>query len=208
MIAIIGGTGKQGMGLAMRFCIAGERVIIGSRNAEKAKKASEIIKEKIKDANVIGLTNEEATERGDIIIVSVPYKALKNILKSIKPFLKEDHVVVDVTVPLDGDISESASEMARKILPHYVKLVSAFKNASAKSLLDTEKPVDSDIIVCGDDKKSKEKIMELAEKIDGVRAIDGGSLKNSRIVEGITSLLMDINKRYKGHAGIRITGIQ
>ncbi len=205
MIAIIGGTGEQGMGLAMRLSMAGEEVIIGSRNAEKAKKASEIIKEKIRDAKVTGLINEEAAEKGDIIIVSVPYKAQKNILKSISPFLSEDDIVVDVTVPLE-EITDSAAERAREILPPRVKLVSAFHNVSAKSLLDIDKPVDCDIIVCGDNEKSKERIMELAEKIDNLRAIDGGSLRNSRIVESITSLLMDINKRYKTNTGIRITG--
>ena len=221
-IAIIGGTGDQGFGLALRWAKAGEHIIIGSRRKEKAEAAAarlrEILGETVK---VEGLENSDAAAKADIVVLTVPFFAQVNIIKSIRKSLKKNCIFIDVTVPLasaaiGGEPTQtlgvwqgSAAELSKHLLPKTVKVVGAFKEISAEALQDINSPVDSDTIICSDDDEAKKVVMELAEKIPGVRAIDGGKLENSRIIEQLTALLIGINIRYKVHrAGIRITGIK
>jgi NADPH-dependent F420 reductase len=219
-IAVIGGTGDQGFGLVLRWAKAGEKVIIGSRQQQKAedaaKKALGILGP---NASVSGMVNANAAAAADIIVMSVPFAAHVDMIKSVVESLKPDDIFVDVVVPLStavgggastalGVWEGSAAQQAVRLLPPHTKVASAFHNVVAESLQNIGKKVDSDVIVCGDSQETRKIIMALAEEIPGVKAVDGGRLENSRIVEQITALLIGINIRYKvADAGIRITGL-
>ena len=221
-IAIIGGTGDQGLGLALRFVKAGEDIIIGSRDVKKAENAVDIVKEMLEDgevSNIRGLTNIDAAQEGDIILLTVPLQAQIITLKSIKEYIG-DKIVIDATVPLDGclggrptryvDVWQgSAAERTAELLENTdAKVVSAFNNISAASLLDIKNDVDCDCLVSSDDEEARKEVMELAEKIPNVRSLDCGPLENARIVEKITPLLINLNIRNKIKlAGLRITGL-
>lgn len=219
-IAILGGTGDQGFGLALRLAKAGEHVIIGSRQLDRAleaaKKATSLLGSR---SSVDGKENRSAAAEANLIFICVPFEALVKTLTDIKESLKEGDIVVDVTNPLASAIGGtptktlrlwegSAAELTAKILRGKVKVVSAFKNVVAAALQDLPNDLDCDVIVCGDDRPSKKEVMELVERIPGARSVDGGPLENSRIIEELTALLIDINIRYKvARAGIRLTGI-
>ncbi|WP_424355296.1 NADPH-dependent F420 reductase [Methanobacterium sp. MBAC-LM] len=221
-IAIIGGTGDQGLGLALRFVKAGEDIIIGSRDAKKAENAVDIVKEMLEDgevSNIRGSTNVDAAKEGDIILLTVPLQAQIVTLRSIKEYIG-DKIVIDATVPLDGclggrptryvDVWQgSAAERTAELLEDTdAKVVSAFNNISAASLLNIKDDVDCDCLVSGDDEKARKEVMALAEKIPNVRSLDCGPLENARIVEKITPLLINLNIRNKIKlAGLRITGL-
>lgn len=219
-IAVIGATGDQGFGLALRWAKSGEHVIIGSRQQQKAEDAAERARKLLESQSPIeGHENAKATSMADVIVLTVPFAAQVDILKSIAPNMTQDDVFVDVTVPLAtafggratrtiGVWQGSAAEQAAEIVPKGVEVISAFHNVVAEALQDLSKPVDCDVIVCGGSKRGKGVVMELARKIQGVRPVDGGPLENARIVEQITALLIGFNIRYKvTGAGIRITGI-
>jgi len=219
-IAVIGGTGDQGFGLVLRWAKAGERVIIGSRQQQKgedaAKKAREILGG---EASVSGTENAKAAAAADIVVMSVPFAAHVDMIKSVAGSIQPDDIFIDVAVPLSTAVGSSAStalgvwegsaaQQAARLLPPHTKIASAFHNVVSESLQDLKRKIDSDVIVCSDSQEVRKMVMELAEKIPGVRAIDGGRLENSRIVEQITALLIGINIRYKvADAGIRITGL-
>ena len=220
-IAIIGGTGDQGLGLALRFAKSGENVLVGSRDVKKAENAVNIIKNMLnKDdlPNISAMTNEEATQNGDIVILTVPLQAQMVTLKSIKDHLN-GKIFVDATVPLEGciggkptrfvDLWEgSAAERSQAFLGKEARVVSSFCNISAASLTNIDEDVECDCLISGDDTEAKAPVMELAEKISGVKAIDCGPLENARIVEKITPLLINLNIRNRIKlAGIRITGL-
>ena len=220
-IAIIGGTGDQGLGLALRFAQSGEHVLVGSRDIKKAENAVILIKDMLNNKdlpNVSAMTNEDATKNGDIIILTVPLQAQMVTLRSIKDFVN-GKIFVDATVPLEGCISGkptrfvdlwegSAAERSAAFLGKEARVVSAFCNISAASLTNITKNVECDCLVSGDDSNANSPIMELAEKIPGVRAIECGPLENARIVEKLTPLLINLNIRNKIKlAGIRITGL-
>lgn len=221
-IAMIGGTGDQGIGLAVRFVKAGETVIIGSRDIKKAENTVDMIKNMLdgdETRNVAGMTNDEAAAEGDIALLTVPLQAQIVTLRSVKDQL-EDKIMIDATVPLDGCIggkptryievwNGSAAERSAEFLKDKnVKVVSAFNNISAASLLNITEDVECDCLISGDDAEAKKEVMTLAEKIPGVKAIDCGPLENARIVEKITPLLINLNIRNRIKlAGIRITGL-
>ena len=221
-IAIIGGTGDQGIGLALRFVKAGENIVVGSRDIKKAENTVNIIKNMLDSSelnNVNGMTNEDAAAWCDIAVLTVPLQAQMATLRSIKDNL-EGKILIDATVPLDGclggkptryiDVWQgSAAERSAEFLKDKdVKLVSAFNNISAASLLNADEDVQCDCLISGDDMDSKKVAMELSEKIPGVKAIDCGPLENARIVEKITPLLINLNIRNRIKlAGIRITGL-
>jgi NADPH-dependent F420 reductase len=221
-IAIIGGTGDQGIGLALRFVKAGENIVVGSRDIKKAENTVNIIKNMLDSHelnNVKGRTNEDAAAWCDIAVLTVPLQAQMATLRSIKDNL-EGKILIDATVPLDGclggkptryiDVWQgSAAERSAEFLKDKnVKLVSAFNNISAASLLNADEDVQCDCLISGDDMDSKKVAMELSEKIPGVKAIDCGPLENARIVEKITPLLINLNIRNRIKlAGIRITGL-
>ena len=217
-IAIVGGTGKEGLGLAWRWAKAGETVIIGSRDAERAQAAAEKIKQRVgASAKISGDTNASACASTDLIVLTVPFEGHAEILNQLKTAIKPGSIVIDATVPLAASIGGratrtlgvwqgSAAQQAAEILPKEVTVVAAFHNASSE-LLNGDGPVDCDVIVCSDHVEAIPVVQALAAKIPGVRAINGGKLENARIVEQITAMLIGMNIRHKAHSGIRITGL-
>jgi len=216
-IAIIGGAGELGFGLALRFARAGLKVVIGSRDEAKAQEAATRVKAAIGGADVSGLGNPEAAANGTIVILAVPFSAQAAILKSIKPALKTA-ILLDTTVPLAATVGGrptrmlgvwegSAAQAARELVPG-VPVVSAFHNVSADVLQDLSATPDCDILICGDDTAAKERVAALVKLIPGLRPVDAGALEMSRIVESLTALLIALNRRHKvHHCGIRITGM-
>jgi NADPH-dependent F420 reductase len=219
-IAVIGGTGDQGFGIVLRLAKAGEKLVIGSRQQQKAEDAAKRARE-ILGGNVAvnGMENSKAAAAADIIIMSVPFAAHVDMIKSVVDSITPEDIFVDVVVPLSTAVGGSAStalgvwegsaaQQAVKLLPPRTRVASAFHNVVAEALQDLNRKVDCDVIVCSDSQDTRKIIMELVNKVPGVRPIDGGRLENSRIVEQITALLIGINIRYKvKDAGIRITGI-
>jgi 8-hydroxy-5-deazaflavin:NADPH oxidoreductase len=217
-IAIIGGTGPAGMGFALRWARAGETIIIGSRDAQRAQQAAATIQQKIgSHANISGLENNQACAVADILMLTVPFEGQASLLKQLKSAIAPGSILIDATVPLASAVGArasrtlgvwqgSAAEQAAELVPEEVSVVAAFHNVSAE-LLGGNDPLDCDVIVCSDDSDAAQLTRDLAAKIPGVRAINGGKLENARIVEQITALLIGLNIRHKGHAGIRITGL-
>lgn len=218
-IAILGGTGDQGLGLALRFCKAGRKVIIGSRKAERAVEAAENVRGQVPGADVEGLGNEEATKAGEIVILSVPFEHTASTVKGIKEALREGQILVSMTVPLatavgDGPMRTvgiwqgSAAELVQGLVPKGVEVVSAFQNVSAHRLQHLAEPVECDVVVSGA-KGPRQKVMDLCPLVEGLRALDGGPLSNARIVEEMTALIIGLNIRHKcpEGLGIRFTGL-
>ena len=218
-IAILGGTGDQGLGLALRFAKAGRTVVIGSRKADRAVEAAEKVKEQVPGADVEGSANEEATQKAPIVILSVPFEHFAGTVKGLKEVLAEGQIVVSMGVPLAAAIGDGAmrtigiwqgscAELVQGLVPKGVTVVSAFQNVSAHRLQHLEDPVECDVIVSGA-KAPRERVMALCELIPGLRAVNGGPLSNARIVEDITALLIGLNIRYKvpEGLGIRLTGL-
>ena len=217
-IAVIGGTGPAGMGLALRWARAGETIIIGSRDEQRAQLAAVAIQQKIgPTAKVSGMENSAACAAADILMLTVPFEAQAALLKQLKPDITDGSILIDATVPLAASVGGrasrtlgvwqgSAAQQAAELVPKGVSLVAAFHNLSAE-LLNGDAPIDCDVIVCSNDADAAQLTRELAAKIPGVRPLDGGPLQNARIVEQITALLIGMNIRHKGHAGIRITGL-
>lgn len=217
-IAIIGGTGPAGMGLALRWVRAGETVIIGSREAERAEQAAASIQRRVGDqARISGRENAAACAAADILMLTVPFEGQASLLKRLKPAMTAGSILIDATVPLAAGVGGrasrtlgiwqgSAAQQAAELVPAEVSVVAAFHNLSA-DLLGGDNPLDCDVVVCSDDPDAAQLTRELAAKIPGVRPIDGGKLENARIVEQITALLVGLNIRHKGHSGIRITGL-
>jgi NADPH-dependent F420 reductase len=217
-IAIIGGTGPAGAGLALRWATAGETVIVGSRDADRAQQAAETIQKRVgPNARVSGMENSAACAASDLLVLTVPFAGQAELLKQLKPAMRAGSVLIDATVPLAASVGGrasrtlgvwqgSAAQQTAELVPKGVAVVAAFQNLSAE-LLNGDKDMDCDVIVCSDDPNATQVAMELAAKIAGVRTIDGGKLENARIVEQITALLIGLNIRHKGHGGIRVTGL-
>jgi 8-hydroxy-5-deazaflavin:NADPH oxidoreductase len=217
-IAVIGGTGPAGTGLALRWARAGETVIIGSRDAARAQQAAETIRKRAgANAKVSGMENSAACAASDLLVLTVPFEGQAALLKQLKPAIRPGSVLIDATVPLAASVGGrasrtigvwqgSAAQQTAELVPNGVSVVAAFQNVSA-DVLNSDENVDCDVIVCSDDPNATQGAMELAAKIAGVRAIDGGKLENARIVEQITALLIGLNILHKGHGGIRITGL-
>ena len=216
-IAVLGGTGPEGFGLALRWAQAGETVIIGSRDATRAQDAANKIKQRAPSANISGSENIAACAAADLLVLTIPFEGHAALLKLLKPAIRPGSIVIDTTVPLAASVGGrasrtlgvwqgSAAQETAELVPKGVSVVAAFHNAGAE-LLNADGPVDCDVIVCSDETAAIQVVRNLAIKIAGVRAIDGGKLENARIVEQITALLIGLNIRHKGHSGIRITGL-
>jgi NADPH-dependent F420 reductase len=217
-IAVIGGTGPAGMGLALRWVRAGETVIIGSRNAARAQQAAETIRQRVgAQAKVSGAENLAACAASDLLVLTVPFEGAAALLKQLKTAIRPGSVLIDATVPLAASVGGrasrtlgvwqgSAAQQTAELVPKGVSVVAAFQNVSA-DVLNGDEDVDCDVMVCSDDPSATRVAMELAVKIPRVRAIDGGKLENARIIEQITALLIGLNIRHKGHGGVRITGL-
>jgi 8-hydroxy-5-deazaflavin:NADPH oxidoreductase len=219
-IVVIGGTGPAGAGLALRWARAGETIIIGSRDAQRAREAAESVKQKAGgEARVCvsGMENAAACAASDLLVLTVPFEGQAAILKQLKPSIRPGSILIDATVALAASVGGRASrtltvwqgssaQQAAELVPKGVNVVAAFHNLSAE-LLNGNESIDCDVIVCSDDSAALQTARVLAAKIPGVRAIDGGKLENARILEQITAMLVGLNIRHKGHGGIRITGL-
>ncbi len=215
-VAVLGGTGPQGRGLARRFAAAGLPVVIGSRSAERATETAQTLAEAT-GGNVTGADNAGASAAGDVVIVAVPWDGHGDLLKGLATALA-DKIVVDCVNPLGFDklgafvldVEEgSAAEQAAALLPESI-VIGAFHNVSAVKLEDPEvTEVDTDVLVLGEgeNREACDLVQDLAGVIPGVRGVYGGRLRNAHQVESLTANLISVNRRYKAHAGIRITDI-
>ncbi len=212
-IAVLGGTGKEGKGLAYRWAKAGYRVLIGSRSAEKAEKAANELNKMLNAEMIEGLENTPAAQKADILVLTVPYSAHKTTLEGIRTAAK-GKILIDVTVPLippkvtkvQMPKAGSAAQEAQTILGDDVSVVAAFQNISHEHLL-SDHPIDCDVLVTGKGKSARLEALKLVEAA-GMRGFDAGVIENAAVVEGMTSLLIYINKEHKvKSAGIRITGV-
>jgi NADPH-dependent F420 reductase len=211
-VAIIGGTGALGYGLAARWVAAGVPVVIGSRDASRAEEAA------AKVGAQAGYENGDAARQADVVVLTVPFRSQSETLTNLKGDLQAGQLLVDCTVPLAAAVSGratrmlgvwqgSAAQQAAEMAPDGVRVVAALHTVSASTLGDLDHTLDEDILICGDKKADKREIAQLIAKIDGLRPVDAGRLETARIVESLTALLIGTNARYKTHAGIRITGL-
>jgi NADPH-dependent F420 reductase len=217
-ITVIGGTGEEGFGLTLRLAKAGRHVIIGSRSEEKGQTVAAKAREILGDgAAVDGTTNEKAAEAGDVVFVTVPFGGQADIYRAIKDHVADGKIVVDCTSPLANAVGGrawqvvrpwhgSAVEQAKAIVPK-ANFVAAFHTVSGEQLQDLERPMDSDVFVCGKDPAAKATVGELIDQIPNLRWVDAGDLTMARIAETMTALLISVNRTYKLHdAGFRVTG--
>ncbi len=214
-VAVLGGTGKEGSGLALRWAQAGYKVLIGSRSAEKAETKAEELNAILDSDIVEGYDNATATEKADLVVMSVPFSAQQGTLEAIQDVI-QGKTLIDVTVPLQPPNvrtvfvpeGHSAVLQTQEFLGEGVNVVAAFQNVSAVHLKQLDHDVDCDVLVCGDNDDAKANAIRLAEAA-GMRGIDAGSLANAVALEALTPVLLYINKKYgvKG-AGIRITGVE
>ena len=209
-VSVLGGTGEQGRGLAQRLARAGQSVMIGSRSADRAESiAAEI------GSGVAGGSNEDAARFGDIVIVAVPWDGHRELLESLAADLA-GKIVVDCVNPLGFDkqgafalsVEEgSAAQQAASVLPDS-SVVAAFHHISAVLLLDDSvSSIETDVLVLGDDRDATDAVQALAGRIGGMRGVDGGRLRNAGQVEAFTANLISMNRRYKVHAGVRVTDV-
>lgn len=217
-VCIIGGTGALGFGLALRLGRAGVPIVIGSRDASRAQEAVGRLADRVPGAAFTGAANADAVLDSEIVILSVPFRSQSETLTNLKQALRPDQLVIDATVPLAAAVSGkatrtlgvwqgSAAQQSQEMVPDGVTVVSAFHTVSAALLTDLDHALDEDVLVCGDRRGDKQRVAELVDRIDGLRAVDCGPLEMARIVEQFTPLLISINIRNKVRAGIKITGL-
>ena len=211
-VAILGGTGKEGSGLALRWARNGYPLIIGSRLAERAVQSAKEMAEKVPGANVRGADNVQAAREGHIVVLTVPYEAQMATLEGVKDQLK-GKVLVDATARVDWrkprpPEGKDAARRAQEMLGPEVRVVAAFQNIPASALVRPEQKLESDVLVCADDPQARADVVRLAEGA-GMDAYEAGGLDNGIVVEGLTALIMSMNKRYKSNVcGVRVTGIE
>ncbi|MGI8945786.1 MAG: NADPH-dependent F420 reductase [Thermoleophilaceae bacterium] len=217
-IPIIGGTGALGHGLALRLAAAGCEVVIGSREADRAREAAARVSAQVDGARVNGGTNAESATRGPIVFLTVPFRNQSETLTNLKPVLRPGQILVDTTVPLAAAVSGkatrllgvpqgSAAQQAQEMVPDGVTVVSALHTVGARALGDLATELDEDVLVCGDHKAPKASVAALIDLIPGLRTVNAGALETARLVEGLTPLLVSVNVRNKTLAGIKLTGI-
>jgi NADPH-dependent F420 reductase len=222
-VAVIGGTGALGFGLSVRWAIAGVPIVIGSRDAERAREAAARVSERASggasEPRVEGLQNEEAAGRASTVVLAVPFRAQSENLNNLRYALQPQTTLVDATVPLAAAIGGratrtlgiwqgSAAQQAVEMAPRGVTVVSALHTVSAAGLSDPSIELDEDVLIAGDDRKAKDDVAALVQRIPGLRPVDCGELEVARILEQLTPMLISINKRHKiKHSGIRITGL-
>jgi NADPH-dependent F420 reductase len=217
-IPIIGGTGALGAGLATRWAQAGVPVVLGSRSAERAGEAAAKVRAAVPGADVSGFENGEAAKRGEVVFLTVPFRAQSENLNNLREALSPGQILVDCTVPLAAAVGGkatrslgvwqgSAAQQAQEMVPAGVTVVSALHTVGAPTLSDPGAELGEDVLVCGDKKADKARVARLIELIPGLRAVNAGALEMARIVEQLTPMLISVNTRYKAHAGIRLTGL-
>ena len=213
-VPIIGGTGALGFGLAARWARAGVPVVIGSRDAGRAEEAAG----RITEGDARGMENAEAAKQGPIVFLTVPFRNQSENLTNLREVLQPDQLLVDATVPLAAAVSGkatrmlgvpqgSAAQQAQEMAPDGVRVVSALHTVSAPVLGDRDAELDEDVLVCGDKRDDKRRVAEVIARIEGLRPVNAGLLETSRLVEGLTPLLISVNSRHKVHAGIKLTGL-
>jgi NADPH-dependent F420 reductase len=214
-IAIVGGTGKEGKGLAYRWAKAGYHVIIGSRDPAKAEETSNELNKLLSSKNVTGLDNKQAVKEGQIVVLTIPYSVHKEIINYLKDILV-GKLIIDVTVPLNPPkvakvqmpSAGSAAQEAQLILGSNSQLAAAFHNISYENLITDEQDCDCDVLVTGTSKEARQVTLDLV-RAAGFYGWDAGPIENSVVLEGLTSVLIGINRAYgSSHAGIRITGVE
>jgi len=215
MLAILGGTGPEGKGLALRLAMAGEEPIIGSRDAARGAAVAEELAQSAPGVVIKGADNAGAAASADVVFLAFPYEGQRPVLEALVPALK-GKIVVCVIAPMKFERGKgasaveveagSAAQEAQEILPDS-QVVAAFQNASAEELLDPNVTMEGDVVVCSDHADAKKLVLGLAGKIKNLRGVDGGGLANAKYVEQITPMLVNINRIYKSHAGIRIVGV-
>jgi NADPH-dependent F420 reductase len=217
-IPIIGGTGALGFGIALRLAHAGTPVVIGSRDGDRAAEAAAKVVERVPGADATGLENTEAAQQGPIVLLCVPFRNQSENLNNLKRTLQPEQILVDATVPLAAAVGGrairllgvpqgSAGLQAAEMVPEGVQVVSTLHTVSAAALNDLDHTLDEDILVAGDSVEAKKRVAELIARIDGLRPVNAGRLEASKLIEGLTPLLIGINSRYKTQAGVRITGL-
>ena len=216
MLAFLGGTGPEGKGLAMRLAIAGESIVIGSRDGDRAAATAAELRGMIDGhVSIEGTDNLNAARESEVIFLTVPYDAQRPLLEQLNGTL-DGKIVINVIAPMTFERSVgaravaveagSAAQESQELLPNSF-IVSAFQNVSAEELLDQAVNMEGDVIICSNNTSAKELAFDLTNKIPTLRPIDGGGLANSNYVEQITPLLVNINRIYKIHSGIRIVGV-
>ncbi len=214
-LAFVGGTGPEGLGLAIRLARAGHEVVIGSRSRERGEEGAAKVREAVPAGNVSGGENAAVVSDADVVFLTFPYSGQQATLDQIGGLL-EGKIVCDVVAPLEfqqgvGAVAlnvaggSAAQEAAAQLSKS--RVVSAFQNMSAEKLMDLDHPIDCDVLVCGRDAEAKQVIIDLANQIDGVRGIDAGGLSQSRYVEMLTSLLINLNRKHKTQTSIRVVGL-
>ena len=217
-VSIIGATGALGFGLALRWGRAGVAVTIGSRDAARAQDAARRARDAVPEASYAGAANAEAAAAADVVVLAVPFRSQSETLTNLKDALREGQVLVDATVPLAAAVSGratrmlgvwqgSAAQQAAEMVPDGVRVVSALHTVSAALLSDLGRDLDEDVLVCGDRRQDKQVVMELVDRVDGLRAVDAGRLEMARVAESLTALLISVNARHRTRAGIKITGL-
>lgn len=219
-VAIIGGSGALGFGLAVRWGVAGVPIVIGSRDAGRAAEVAARVVEKAGGGDVTGFENADAAARAGTVVLAVPFRVQAENLNNLRYALQPTTVLVDATVPLAAAIGGratrtlglwqgSAAQQAAEMAPRGVTVVSAFHTVSAAALTDISRELDEDILIAGDDRKTKDEVAGLVRRIPGLRPVDCGDLEMARILEQQTALLISVNARHKiKHSGIRITGLE
>jgi 8-hydroxy-5-deazaflavin:NADPH oxidoreductase len=204
--------------MALRWALAGQATVIGSRSAERAEETAARIRERVPDAEVEGLVNAEAARRGEVVFLTVPFRAQSENLNNLREVLEPGQILVDCTVPLAAAVGGkatrslgvwqgSAAQQAQEMVPEGVTVVSGLHTISAPILADLDTDLDEDVPICGERKADKTRVAKLIEAIPGLRAVNAGALEMARVVEQLTPMLISINTRYKTHAGVRITGL-
>jgi hypothetical protein len=204
--------------MALRWAQAGRATMIGSRSAERAEEAAARIRDRVPGAAVEGLLNAEAARRGEIVFLTVPFRAQSENLNNLREVLEPGQILVDCTAPLAAAVGGratrslavwqgSAAQQAQEMVPDGVTVISALHTLSAPKLADLDTELDEDVPICGERRADKARVAELIEAVPGLRAVNAGALEMARIVEQLTPMLISINTRYKTHAGVRITGL-
>jgi NADPH-dependent F420 reductase len=218
-VAIVGGTGALGFGLAVRWAIAGVPIVIGSRDAARAVEAAGKVIERAGSGDVTGLENQEAVAKASTVLLAVPFRAQSENLNNLRNSLQPQTTLIDATVPLAAAVGGwatrtlgvwqgSAAQQAEEMAPRGVTVVSAFHSVSAAALADPARDLDEDVLIAGDDRKTKDDVADLVRRIPGLRPVDCGELEMARIIEQLTPLLISVNKRHKiKHSGVRLTGL-
>lgn len=217
-VAIIGGSGALGFGLAVRLGLAGTEILIGSREAARATETAHRAREAVPGGAFSGHANADAAREADVLLLCVPFRNQSETLINLREALRPGSLLIDATVPLAAAVGGratrmlgvwqgSAAQQAAEMVPEGVRVVSALHTVSAATLSDTDRALSEDVLICGDRRADKRQAAAVIERIDGLRGVDCGRLEMARVTESLTAMMIAINSRHKTHAGIRITGL-